>query len=338
MKSFLKTKSVGSGMAHLLDFFCEKNHLRSPVKHIYHIDDRIPLNRWFKKLKYVDQQYKQDGLGLDIASLSNASYIGISAYLATSCKNLSSYIGMPIQYISIWYDYMYKEVYFSDDEIIISWGKPAYYRANIFVRETAISEELQVGIIFQRVKQITGENTNVFNRVTLAIPKPKNTRKYEEYFGCPVIFDAELTSFHICKHVIEMPLSSEDPVLFELLKKQAEEMMKKMPKNSTFLENVNQAIIKSINLQDPKIGTVAEYLNLSSRSLQSMLKEQGVTFQDLLNNVRLNLAQEYLSQSDKSIIEISNLLGYQEQTSFNRGFKTWTGHSPMRWRDLHNQK
>ncbi len=338
MKSFLKTRSVCSGMVWLLDAFCEKNLLKSPVNHIYNVEDRILFNRWLKKLKYIDQQYQKEGLGLEIAKLCNPSHIGISSYIAASCKSLNAYIGLPLQYISIWYDYMYKDVSFADEEIIISWETPAYYRAGLYTRETAISEELQVAIIYCRVLQITGNAAKVFNKVELAIPKPQNVKLYEDFFNCPVSFNAERTLFKVAQYVFEIPLSSEDPILFQLLKKQADVMMGSMPKKITFLENVNQAIIKSINQQDPRIGLVATYLNMNTRSLQNALKEEGFRFQDLLNEARLTLAKQYLLKKNMSIVEISNLLGYQEQTSFNRVFKSWTGDSPMRWRELNMPK
>lgn len=334
MKSFLKTRSVYSGMVRLLDTFCDRYSLKTPVHHIYDVDDRVIFGHWLKKLKYIDQQYGKEGLGLEIANLVTPSHLGISFYIAMSSKNLRSYMEMPLQYISVWYDYMYKDVRIIDDEVLVSWEKPAYYSAGLYVRETAISEELQVAIIYQRLLALVGENHQYFIKVELAIPKPKNTKLYENYFNCPVSFDAERTLVKIPLSLCDVPLATQDPMLLHLLKRTASDMFNKLPKHLKLLENVNQAIIKSINAQDPRISVVAGYLNVSTRTLQMALKEQGVRFQDLLNKARLTLAKQYLLQEDISIVDISSLLGYQEQTSFNRVFKTWTGYSPMRWRDL----
>lgn len=338
MKSFLKTRSVYSGMVRLLDAFCEKNYLKSPINHIYDIDDRIIFSQWLKKLKYVDQQYQKEGLGLEIAKLSNPSHLGISLYIAASCKNLKSYVELPLQYISIWYDYMHKDVKIVGNEIIISWEKPAYYSAGLHIRETAISEELQVAIIYQRLLTLIGQNRDIFTKVELAIPKPKNTKLYQDYFNCPVSFDAERTLFKVQKSILDVQWASEDPMLLHILQKPADQMFNEMPKHTKFLENVNQAIIKSIKAQDPKVSVTAGYLNMSTRILQMALKDHGVRFQDMLNDARLTLAKQYLLNKNTSIIEISSLLGYQEQTSFNRVFKCWTGDTPMRWRELNIEK
>lgn len=338
MESFLKTRSVYSGMVRLLDAFCNKYSLKTPVHQIYNTDDRVVFGQWLKKLKYVDQQYGKEGLGLEIAKLVNASHLGVSFYMAMSSKNLRNYIEMPLQYISVWYDYTYKEIRIIDNEVLVSWEKPAYYCAGFYVRETAISEELQAAILYQRLRLLVGDNYQHFTKVELAIPKPKNTRLYENYFNCPVSFDADRTLLKTPLSVCDVPLATEDPMLLHLLQKTASQMFDKMPKQTKFLENVNQAIIKSINAQDPRVCTVAGYLNMSTRLLQKALKEKGVRFQDLLNKARLTLAKQYLLEKNISIVEISSLLGYKEQTSFNRVFKSWTGYSPMRWRDLNIEK
>lgn len=334
MKSFLKTRSVYSGMVRLLDNFCDRYSLKTPVHHIYDIDDRVIFGHWLKKLKYIDQQYGKDGLGIEIAKLVTPSHLGISFYIALSSKNLRSYMEMPLQYISVWYDYMYKDIIIIDDEVLVSWEKPAYYSAGLHVRETAISEELQVAIIYQRLLALVGSNYQLFKKVELAIPKPKNTKLYENYFNCPVSFDAKRTLVKIPLNLCDIPFTTEDPMLLHLLTKTAAQMFKKMPKHIKILDNVNQAIIKSINVQNPKISVVAGYLNMSTRILQMTLKDQGLRFQDLLNKTRFTLAKQYLLEKNTSIVKISSLLGYKEQTSFNRVFKSWTGYSPMRWRDL----
>ena len=321
-------------MVRLLDAFCDQNNLKTPVHSVYDLDDRVLFGRWLKKLKYVDQQYGKEGIGLEIAKLCHPSHLGVSLYIAASCKSLKNYTELPLQYISVWYDYMYKDVKTIDNQVQISWEKPAYYSAGLHVRETAISEELQVAIIYQRLLKLFPGNYEVFTKVELAIPKPKNTKLYEKYFNCPVSFDTERTLFRIPMNVFDAELSTEDPMLLHILKKPADQMFNNMPKHTKFLENVHQSIIKSIKAQEPQISVVAGYLNMSTRVLQMTLKDHGVRFKDLQNKARLILAKQYLLNKNTNIMEVASLLGYQEQTSFNRVFKNWTGYSPMRWRDL----
>jgi AraC-like DNA-binding protein len=83
------------------------------------------------------------------------------------------------------------------------------------------------------------------------------------------------------------------------------------------------------------IEAVAQRLALSKRSLQRHLGDEAVSFQDVLNRVRQELAQHYLINSSISPGEISWLLGFQESNSFIRAFRGWTGKTPGAYRTGH---
>ena len=73
-------------------------------------------------------------------------------------------------------------------------------------------------------------------------------------------------------------------------------------------------------------------LAMSVRTLQRRLGQQGLSFQRLLDRTREELARSYLLDPALSMVEITMLLGFAEQSSFNRAFRQWAGISPGRWR------
>ncbi|TCM69096.1 AraC-like DNA-binding protein [Acinetobacter calcoaceticus] len=335
MKSFLSLKSVGSGMTRLLDDFCEINLLNSPVKQQYGINERITFGRWLEKLGFVNQQYKKEGLGLDIGAIINPSYIGIAAYISNSFSNLGDIIAHSFKYNKIWYNYMPPTVVYSEKEAYVSWGRPAYFQAGLYIQETAISEELQVAIFYTRLKQISDDQEIRFSRIKLAIPRPKNVALYQQFFQCPIEFDHRYTKIYIDLALLERKVKKPDPVLLEILKKQADETLRSLSSEDSFVETVNQNILLSIQHHNATVDYVAQKMNISTRVLQNYLKFQNLSFQNMLTQIRIQLAQQYLKDSKLSILEVSFLLAYHEQTSFNRAFKKWTGSSPSRWRELH---
>ena len=76
---------------------------------------------------------------------------------------------------------------------------------------------------------------------------------------------------------------------------------------------------------------------MSSRTLQRKLKESGCGYKQILDEVRQQLAEFYLTESSISMSEIAFLVGYQEQSSFNHAFKSWNGLSPSAYRDKNSQ-
>lgn len=74
---------------------------------------------------------------------------------------------------------------------------------------------------------------------------------------------------------------------------------------------------------------VARHLGISTRTLQRRLGEEGATFQEILADVREDLARHYLTQSALSLTEIAFLLGYDDPNSFHRAFSRRTGRTPL---------
>lgn len=333
MKSFLKVKSVGSGMVRLLDDFCAVKKLKSPLRRHYGIDERMTFGSWLAKLKYVDRQYKQEGLGLEIGAMIDPSYIGISGYISNSCTTLSDIFANSLKYNKIWYNYMPRSVLFSDQEVCVSWGKPAYVQAGLFVHETAISEELQVAIFYTRLQQIVDDRSVKFSRIQMAIPMPQDIKKYEDFFGCPIEFDQAETQFYLHARDLDLNIKRADPVLYEILKTQADAILSTMSQDDSMLEMINQHILASIHQTNAHVDYVASRMDISPRALQNYLKEKNSSFNALLSEIRLNLARQYLSDPKLSILDVSFLLAYKEQSSFNRAFKKWTGSTPTQWRE-----
>jgi AraC-like DNA-binding protein len=77
---------------------------------------------------------------------------------------------------------------------------------------------------------------------------------------------------------------------------------------------------------------VARQLQFNRRTLNRRLKEAGTTFQQVLDQVRFELAREMLSGTHLHVAEIAARLGYRVPSAFTRAFRRWSGSSPARWR------
>jgi AraC-like DNA-binding protein len=71
---------------------------------------------------------------------------------------------------------------------------------------------------------------------------------------------------------------------------------------------------------------------LSARSLQRKLQEHDTSFQEVVNDLRRDMASRYLAESRVSVAEVAFLLGFAEVSNFHRAFKRWTGRTPAEWR------
>ena len=82
----------------------------------------------------------------------------------------------------------------------------------------------------------------------------------------------------------------------------------------------------------PSMDLVAEELQISTRSLRRHLADLDTSFQSILDDVRKNLAIQYLRTANLSLEEIAVLVGFNEYNNFRKAFKRWTGNPPSHYR------
>jgi AraC-like DNA-binding protein len=105
----------------------------------------------------------------------------------------------------------------------------------------------------------------------------------------------------------------------------------------TIGEQVKGIVKKLLAGQRPALQDVARELHLSTRTLQRRLTDEGMTFQQLMEGARRELAQHYLLHSSLELNETAYLLGYEDANSFFRAFHHWEGSSPGEWRSAHTR-
>ncbi|MDV7145984.1 AraC family transcriptional regulator ligand-binding domain-containing protein [Tropicimonas sp. TH_r6] len=99
-------------------------------------------------------------------------------------------------------------------------------------------------------------------------------------------------------------------------------------------ERVRNALLEALPSGHSTVDDVCKRLHLSKRTLQRKLKDEGRTFQEVLDETRSDLSHHYLKQPGLSVVEISYLVGFQDPGSFYRAFQGWTGQTPA---DVRNQ-
>ncbi len=91
-------------------------------------------------------------------------------------------------------------------------------------------------------------------------------------------------------------------------------------------------IIASTPGHSPSMEGVAKQLATTERTLNRKLRAEGTSFTEILDDVRCNLAKEYLRSTKLSTEDISELVGFSEAANFRHAFRRWTGSTPTRYR------
>jgi AraC-like DNA-binding protein len=167
--------------------------------------------------------------------------------------------------------------------------------------------------------------------VTLMHNHTRERHAYESFFNCPVIFNAAYSQLRINALLLDAPMPLRDMESSGVLQQQCELLLARMSASSGFVEQVRQFIVQRPGYF-PDIDYIAEKLHMSSRTLRRKLTTENSSYQEILAEVRYQLAREYLSTSNLPLEEISSLLGYSAPGNFTNAFKRWHGSSPRQFR------
>jgi len=96
--------------------------------------------------------------------------------------------------------------------------------------------------------------------------------------------------------------------------------------------DVENAIASLLPHGMARVDEVARKLGMSRRTLARRLASEGSSFSEVMNRLRLDLAQRHIADPSLSISQIAWLLGYHEVSAFTHAFKRWTGKTPREMR------
>jgi AraC-like DNA-binding protein len=169
----------------------------------------------------------------------------------------------------------------------------------------------------------------MFKEIRVTHPEPPYRAEYDRIFRVPVAFDCDENAVRLDESVLAMtkpPPSSR--YVQELLRNQADAMLEELDRGRSTRGRVESLLMPLIQKGDVSIDAVGSQMGLSRQTLFRRLREEGVTFAQVVDELRHRLAVHYLTTNGASVRQTAYLVGYSDASAFSRAFKRWTGRSP----------
>ena len=166
--------------------------------------------------------------------------------------------------------------------------------------------------------------------------EPDDSSEHRRIFGDDVRFGAPANIARFDASLLAWPVRNADVGLYPVLQQHAERLLQEKLRaqaDAGIVAQVRGAIVRNLAQDRGRLPLIAQEMHVTPRTLQRKLKDAGVTFQQVLDETRRDLALDYLKQDRLGLAEIAFLLGYQEQSSFCHAFKEWTGVNPGAYRE-----
>ena len=106
-----------------------------------------------------------------------------------------------------------------------------------------------------------------------------------------------------------------------------------MPKSNPIPRTTyKKTILELLPQGHPAIQQAAQKLNIPVRTLQRRLHDAGLTYSELVDEVRCDAACRLLMAESLGMAEIATALGFSDPSNFSRAFQRWKGMSPSEFR------
>lgn len=180
--------------------------------------------------------------------------------------------------------------------------------------------EMQYGIALQYAYSFTGRYLSPVLAHSM-YPKEGEYDELETYLGCPVKFGQNKLALIYNKAVLDLPIITTNRGLLPIFEDYMHEIRRsEEQQNANWSNTVRRFLTHSLSVSNLNLDFVAERFNMSKRNLHRKLKAEGTSYQELLDNLRMELSRKYLKEKIP-LTEITFILGFESQSAFNKFFR-----------------
>ena len=318
--SLLRTATtLGIERQSLLDKFnISEDLLASPA-------NRVPLQLFLDLANHIALKCDRDDIGLLMAEQARPGTYSALGYAAMSCATLLEAALLIPRYEDVVINAGNTKLSHQGDIATISWVSKLNDNSHYILNDVIVAGW------FCFAKWATNVNDQYPLTVRFSHSKPKDIAHYESLFQCPIEFSSPSNEIEFETKLLSTSIAQVDREFNQLMQAKADQLMNQLVSAGTAREKVVAIIRDILPKHEATITTVAKAMGISERTLRRRLAEEDCSFQQLLTEIRVRLANVYLDNPELSILDIALLLGYSDQSAFSSAFKNWHGITPSAW-------
>ncbi len=264
-------------------------------------------------------------IGLAIGAQYHLPNYGIWGYAVMSAPSLEDALNLAFRFIGLTY---------TCHNITLQNAEHGACMRLIPLRDygdcTQVITDRDTSALFLIVSELLGRPLPM-ERIDLLHEASEYADQYAAYFQCPVDFGTPCSELHIDRSVLESPLPHSDPCTTRMSEYQCEILQSTLHSGAAIVTEMRQLLLETPG-SFPPVDEAARRLNVSPRGLRRQLSNAGQTYTQILNDLRYELARQYLDVTCLTVAEIARTLGYSEPGNFTHAFKRWSGLSPHAYR------
>jgi len=171
--------------------------------------------------------------------------------------------------------------------------------------------------------------TEIAKAIHFTHAEPAYRAEYDRIFGVPLVFASDRNAMLLGSDAwMSEKASQPSRYVFGILSAHADALLESLKASTTTRARVEALLMAVLHTGETDMETIARRLGLGRQTLLRRLKDEGTTYEKVLDELRCRLALDYLGARKVSVNETAYLVGYSDAAAFSRAFRRWTGTSP----------
>lgn len=291
---------------------------------------RIPFTRFDQLCQLMAKTLNEPSLGLKLGQSIRPGHLGSHGFALMSCSTGAELMQQHMRYSALNIDAAHVVIEKKGDEYI------RYWRSNLEGNAPLgrLQDELNLAITVTLARWFINRDDLNPLWVSFQHARPENTSAYELLFRCPVRFSQKETAVSVSADYLQLPLPHANPQLRRIMDDLCAQLLKQLGESlePAWLARARKAVLDAFRQGLPDIGEIAASAGMGEDEFKTQLSARGLSFRGFVDDLRQALALGYVRDPDLSLVDIAYLLGFSEQSAFQRAFKRWTGQTPGEYR------
>lgn len=286
----------------------------------------IPLTLHGQIMQAAADAIGRDDLGLLIGQRATLANAGPLRLLVLNARTVREAVEAMVRYHGLWYHGI--KLDFTADR--------GFACLSVSMeRRFPGSDQVLTGYLAAMVKHLESIFPRTWrpSQVHISYRRPRMAEQYARFFRAPVLYDQPRHAVFFPAAALDETRQGSEQSLDSFLRQYMSELEAR--EQPDFASRVRQVIENLLASGDCSVVRVAEMFAVHRVTLHRYLREQGTTFEALLDDARRNQASRMLEDTDLQVSEIATVLGYGTASSFVRAFKRWHGVTPGASRARH---
>jgi AraC-like DNA-binding protein len=161
---------------------------------------------------------------------------------------------------------------------------------------------------------------------------PINTALYEQTFTGNIVYGASTNRLFFPASLLALENPAGNSAAFAYMSQQCDAVLDRLARRKTAVAMVVDDLTQHLGRKNCGIGAVARRIGVSERTLQRRLHVVGTDFSRLFETTRDGASVRLLTETEKPVAEIADLLGYGSQSAYARAVKRVHGLTPRQIR------